>query len=80
MATKTADPQAEVTRRGALDMQVCVPESWSFKKIKEYADAANPCGTSGGWQVRKEQRLLCGDPVRQPCAKREGCVHVMLDA
>jgi len=28
----------EVTRCGALDMQVCVPNSWTDEQVKEFAD------------------------------------------
>jgi len=63
-------------------MQVCVPKRWTDKKIKEFADLANPCGTRNGWFIRKEgNELLDGDPERVPCLEgKTGFVHVMLDA
>lgn len=77
--SKTKKLEAQVTRRGVFDMQVCVPAEWTFAQIEQFANAANPCGTAGGWKVRREKRLLCGDPVRNPCEDRPLCVHVMLD-
>lgn len=72
--------EAQVTRRGVLDMQVCVPEDWDDEQIKWFADTANISGTSGGWQIRKDgDRLLKGAPERNPCAERPGFVHVTLD-
>ena len=54
---------AEVTRRGALDMQVCVPADWTDAQVIAFAEQSNPCGTRGGWQIRKEgDPDLSGDP------------------
>lgn len=73
--------KAEVTKTGALDMQVCVPADWTDQEITAFANANNPCGTTHGWQIRKEgSEHLAGDPERQPCASRTDFVHVMLDA
>lgn len=72
---------AEVTRRGALDMQVCVPEGATDEAIIQFANSVNPCGTTYGWQIRRDgDEALDGDPERQPCAQRDGFVHVVLDA
>jgi hypothetical protein len=72
---------AEVTIRGILDMQVCVPADWSDDQVKEFADRENFCGSSHGWFIRrKDDNLLKGDPERQPCASRVNHVHIMLDA
>ena len=73
----------EITRRGALDMQVCVPKTWTDDQVKSFADCNNLCGTSLGWQIRKEgDEALNGAPERVPCssATRNGFVHIMLDA
>lgn len=72
---------AEVTRRGALSMQVCVPNDWTDDQVKEFADRENPCGTENGWSIRKAgDKALNGDPERSPCANGGGQVHIMLDA
>lgn len=74
-------PEAEVTKTGFLDMQVCVPRDWDDKQVKEFADRANDCGTTNGWGVRKQgHELLSGKDERVPCSDRKGFVHVMLDA
>lgn len=73
--------KAQVTHRGALDMQVCVPYEWDDAQVKEFADRENPCGTSGGWFVRKDgDEALAGDPERARCQSIGGHVHIMLDA
>lgn len=73
--------QPEVTRRGALGMQVCVPFNWSDEQVVAFAERENPCGTTAGWQIRREgHRLLNGAPERAACAERPDFVHVMLDA
>lgn len=73
--------EPEITRRGALSIQVCVPASWSDEKVKEFADRENLCGTENGWVIRREgDRLLNGDPERVACQSRAAFVHVMLDA
>lgn len=72
---------AQVTRRGAMSMQICVPADWTDEQAKSLADRENLCGTSGGWFIRKAgDRALQGDPERQPCAQMGGHVHIMLDA
>jgi len=62
-------------------MQVCVPADWSDEQVKEFADRANMCGTTAGWQiVREGSKYLAGDPERVPCHDRAGFVHIMLEA
>lgn len=73
--------EPEVTRHGALDMQVCVPESWSDEAVMIFASGAYLCGTTNGWQIRRAgSPALAGAPERAPCSARPGFVHVMLDA
>ena len=72
---------AEVTRRGGLDCQVCVPTDWDDYAVKQFADRENLCGTEHGWHIRKEgDKHLAGDAERVPCRSRSGFVHIMLDA
>jgi hypothetical protein len=78
-AKKAAGPV--VTKFGLLDMQVCVPGEWGDEQVVKFAQGEYPCGTTGGWQVRKEgDSLLGGCPERVACEGRKGFVHVMLDA
>jgi len=71
----------EVTKRGGLDMQLCVPETWSDEQVVEFANQENLCVTTRGWQIRREgSELLRGDLERVACDIRVGHVHVMLDA
>lgn len=71
----------EVTQRNALDMQVCVPTAFTDEQVSHFAETNNPCGTANGWSIRREgNKALMGCPERQPCAEREGFVHIMLDA
>ncbi len=70
---------AEITRSGLLDMQVCVPSDWTDEQVEEFAKT-NPCGTTHGWQIRKQgSSLLKGDKERVKCAEQSDHVHVMLD-
>ncbi len=72
---------AQVTRRGALSMQVCVPADWTDEQVKEFADRENLCGTENGWSIRKEgDKALAGSPERQKCGALTKHVHIMLDA
>ena len=71
----------EVTKRGALDMQVCIPSNWINERVKSFADKENLCGTQYGWRVRKQgDKLLAGKNERVKCSRRKGSVHIMLDA
>jgi hypothetical protein len=85
MPTQTESEQQvsnnpEVTRRGALDMQVCVPKDWTNEQVKAFADAENPSGLDSGWKIRREgDEALAGCAERVPCQQRCDCVHIMLD-
>lgn len=75
------EQDAQVLRRGAIDMQVCVPTQWADERVTTFADRENPSGTTNGWLIRRSgDRALSGDPERQSCAGRDGFVHIMLDA
>lgn len=72
--------KAEVTKKGLLDMQVCVPEDWSDEKVIDFAEQSYPSGTIGGWFIHREgSEELGGYPERNPCNQRKGFVHIMLD-
>ena len=81
MGVETEKMIAEVTRYGCLDMQVCVPMDWSDDEVQTFAEVEYPCGTENGWQIRQEgDKDLAGMPERNPCVRRAGFVHVVLDA
>lgn len=68
-----------VTRCGILDMQVCVPSTFSDEQVEEFANRNNPAGTEAGWAITKEgDPVLAGDPERIACQDRDGYVHIML--
>lgn len=71
----------QVTRHGLLDMQVCIPKEWTDEQVVEFANKENPCGTTNGWQIRREgDEALAGCEERVQCGDRENYVHIMLDA
>lgn len=72
---------AEVTRRGGLDMQVCVPQHWTDEQVIDYAEQENPCGTEGGWHIRRVgDPALAGHPERVQCLTIDRRCHITLDA
>jgi len=72
---------ASITQTDALDMQVCVPKDWSDEQVVAFAEKHYPCGTSGGWGIRREgHELLAGFPERAQCIEHEDNCHIMLDA
>ncbi|MHC4620534.1 MAG: hypothetical protein ACYTEQ_22530 [Planctomycetota bacterium] len=73
--------EAEITKYGLLDMQVCVPKDWTDEDVIAFAEKGFPSGTNHGWSIRKEgDKYLAGAPERQPCEERKDFVHIMLDA
>jgi hypothetical protein len=72
---------AEVTRVGIFDMQVCVPKSWSDEAVETFANTQEPCGTSKGWTIRRQgSEYLNGSDERVKCSANTDKVHIMLDA
>jgi hypothetical protein len=69
----------EITKRGALNMQVCVPENWTDNQVEYFANTQNPAGTTNGWHIQKQgHELLEGADERVSCIQRKGFVHIML--
>lgn len=72
--------KAEVTKRGVLDMQVCVPADWTDEQVRDFANRENVAGTTNGWVIRREgDEKLAGCKERVQCSEHKGCVHIMLD-
>lgn len=72
---------AEITKRGLIDCQVCVPDIWADDEVRAFAEVNNPCGTENGWHIRREgDTALAGAAERVVCESRSGHVHIMLDA
>lgn len=69
--------EAEVTRRGLLDVQVCVPKDWTDEQVLEFVK--QQMGNTM-WSIRKEgSKRLGGDPERNPCDDRPDFVHIVAD-
>lgn len=71
--------EPSIIRAGLLTIQCCVPKEYTDQQIVDYVEKRNPCGTTGGWHVRKEGNRF-GSPERVECAKDNANVHVLLDA
>ena len=70
----------KVTHKGFIDMQVCVPQGWSDGQVEEFSEKEYPSGTELGWRIVREGREeLSGYPERNPCERREGFVHIILE-
>ncbi len=68
-----------IIRAGFLTIQCCVPKEYTDEQVIEFVEKHNPCGTSGGWHVRKEGSKL-GYKERVECAKDSNNIHILLDA
>lgn len=79
---KEISSEPEVTMLGLFDMQVCVPKDWTDEQVCKFAEKANTCGTTGGWQIRREDGIGVHKDFKQrvTCADNDEKVHVMLDA
>lgn len=70
----------EVTKRGLLGMQVCVPADYSNEQVEQFANTDNPTGIESKWVIRRQgDPALAGCDERVQCESRAGCVHIMLD-
>jgi hypothetical protein len=76
---------------GLLSLQVCIPDDWTDEQIISFAEKEYPCGTTAGWQIRRQSecdKILENNPSlpkeelleRVTCADRPNFVHVVLDA
>lgn len=75
------EPGGMIIRRGAISMQVCVPEGWTDEQVLAFAEEENHCGTENGWFIRRKgDPALRGDPERAQCEMNECRVHIILDA
>ena len=73
--------KAMVLRSKLLSCQACVPADWTDEQVREFVEAENPCGTEGGWHLRKQGHPdLSGCDERVRCEGRDGFVHIMFDA
>jgi hypothetical protein len=72
--------EPRVIMTGLVDMQICVPKPTSDEEVVKLANRINPCGTRGGWQIRRRGSVfLSGGEERQQCEEHESHVHIMLD-
>jgi hypothetical protein len=70
---------ASVTKRGALDMQVCVPSDWSDEQATQFGNRESMAGTENGWVIRTaDDPAQRGAPTRVQCASLQNHVHIML--
>lgn len=70
---------AMVTRKGLLDMQVCVPRDWTDEQAEEFANQQNPTGIESKWRMKHEDdETLSGCAERVQCAECDSHVHIML--
>jgi len=73
--------EPKIILNAGLDMHVCVPDLWSDEKVIAFCEQKNPCGTEGGWGIRRAgDKRLWGMPERNPCDTRDGYVHMVLEA
>lgn len=79
MGAQSVDELAMVTVYGVFDMQVCVPEHWTFEQAREFAERRYPSGTTGGWSICEDGHpALAGDAARVKCLERKGFIHIKL--
>lgn len=74
------EEKAVVLRKCLLSCQACVPSDWDDRRVTDFVNTENPCGTELGWAMRKQgDPNLAGCDERVNCRDREGFVHIMFD-
>lgn len=67
------DPaRATVTYASMLSCQVCVPHDWDDAQVIAFAEAANPCGTTPGWIIRR-----AGDLALRGCDEHKAALRTV---
>jgi hypothetical protein len=71
--------EAMITRRGLIDMQVCVPSEWTDAQAEDFANRANPTGIRSPWRLRAaDDPAQAGAQIRVTCAECADNVHIMM--
>ena len=69
-----------VTFASLLDMQVCIPNTWTDEQAEEFANEKNPTGIGSKWKMKHTGNpTLEGADERVQCYSWEGSVHIMLE-
>lgn len=63
----------EIIAVGIVSMRVCVPKTFTDKKVEDFANTESPTGISSNWQIDRNQVN-----VRCRCDEREGYEHLVL--
>lgn len=45
---------AEVIRAGLLEIQVCVPKTFTDEQVEEFTNEDNPTGLESRWRIQRE--------------------------
>lgn len=70
---------AQVTRRGFLDLQVCVPKEWTDKQAEDFANDDSPTGIESRWALRDADcPAQAGAPIRVQCEQCAENVHIIM--
>lgn len=71
--------EAKVIQCSELSIKVRVPAFWFDKRVIEFVNHKNPCGTKHGWIIRRTgDPALHGDPERKSCKEYVGMVYIIL--
>lgn len=69
--------EPQVTQRGLLHCQVCVPKDWTPEQARDWLQSVNPAGTRAGWIFVDSSEQLSGDQPIVECRLRNGFVHMV---
>ena len=68
-----------IVQNRVFTLMLCIPESWSDKEAKEFAEKEEPSGVGAGWRVAEDgSPMIQGAMSRVPCQEVLGRVHVVV--
>lgn len=69
---------AEVIRAGLLEIQVCVPKTFTDEQVEEFTNEDNPTGLESRWRIQREVEDNPTYQIRCQCSQKEDHCHLVL--
>lgn len=78
--TKQVEGEAAITNQGIMDLQICVPKTFTDDEATAKANELAPTGIESRWTMKHNgHEDLRGCDERVQCSEFKSHVHIMLE-